>query len=300
MTPPITERTVELGDLRFALLESGPSDGPLALLLHGFPDTAWTWRHLLPALADAGYHAVAPALRGYAPSSCSPDGRYPIGALVNDVVELHDLLGGDERAGLVGHDWGAAIAYGAVGFAPERFRRVVTLAVPPTGAFVQGLLRYEQLKRSFYMFFFQTPFAEATVAEHDMEFIAKLWRDWSPGYDATEDLAHVRAALGSPENLSGAIGYYRAMFDFAGAPPEYAAQAAAALGPSPRPTLYLHGRDDGCVAAEVLELPEIDASVRAMLGEGSQVRIVDGVGHFLQLEDPTRVNAAIVDWLTAS
>src|SRR5471030_3304307 len=120
---------VEANGIEFGYLEAG--SGPLALCLHGFPDTAWGWRHLLPALADAGFHAVAPFMRGYAPSEIPADGCFKLGALVADAVGLHDALGGDDQLALIGNDWGAETAYGAAAFAPDRWRRIVTLAVPP-------------------------------------------------------------------------------------------------------------------------------------------------------------------------
>ena len=90
--------------VEFAFLSAGES-GPLALCLHGFPDTAHTWRHLLPALAGAGFRSVAPFMRGYAPTSVPPDGRYQTGALALDANALHDALGGDDAAVIIGHDW---------------------------------------------------------------------------------------------------------------------------------------------------------------------------------------------------
>src|SRR3954453_15925726 len=86
----ISEGTVKANGLQFGYLEDGPRDGPLALCLHGFPDSAWSWRHLLPALAGAGFHAVAPFLRGYAPTAVPADGRYQTGALVADTIGLHE------------------------------------------------------------------------------------------------------------------------------------------------------------------------------------------------------------------
>src|SRR5205807_4960328 len=118
--------------VEFAYLEDGPPDGPLALCLHGFPDSAHTWRHLLPELAAAGFHGVAPWMRGYGPSAVPADGRYQTGALVADATALHAALGGDDRAVLIGHDWGAVATYGAASFAPERWQRVVAMAVPPS------------------------------------------------------------------------------------------------------------------------------------------------------------------------
>jgi len=125
----VRRRTVQANDVEFVVLEAGT--GPLALCLHGFPDAASTWRHLLPELAAAGFHAVAPFMRGYAPTAVPRDGNYSVGALVADAVALHEVMGGDEQAVLIGSDWGAETAYGAAAFAPGRWRRLVALGVPP-------------------------------------------------------------------------------------------------------------------------------------------------------------------------
>ncbi len=289
----IEQRSVPTPAVELSVLEAGPADGPLAVLLHGFPDTARTWRHLMPLLAEDGFHVVAPYLRGYHPSGVPADGRYQTGALVADVVALYDALQGDERAVLVGHDWGAFAAYGAAALAPERWRRVVGAAVPPLPAMLGGFTNFAQLKRSWYIFFFQSVLADPTVAADDLAFLANLWSDWSPGYDATEDLAHVRAALSSPANLAAAIGYYRALFDFASHAEELSAEQAAASSAVPHPTLYLHGADDGAMGAEL-----IGDHVLSALGPGSSVEIFEHTGHFLHLEKPDEVNARIRAFLT--
>lgn len=284
---------VEAGGLPFSYLAAGPEDGPLALCLHGFPDTAHTYRHLLPELAAAGFRAVAPFSRGYAPTAVPADGRYQTGALARDANALHEALGGDERAVLVGHDWGAQATYGAAGSAPDRWRKVVAMAVPVGPALAGSFFTYDQIKRSFYMYFFQNPLADAVVAADGQAFVARLWADWSPGYDATEDLAHVRASLGTPENLAAALGYYRALFDPSRQSPDLAAEQQAVSGVPPQPTLYLHGDQDGCMAADVSE------TVRSVLVPGSDVVVVPGAGHFLHLERPDVVNPRIVGFLTA-
>jgi pimeloyl-ACP methyl ester carboxylesterase len=163
------------------VLEAG--SGPLALCLHGFPDTAHTWAHLLPALAGAGFRAVAPFMRGYAPTGLPADGAYHTGALAADAVALHQALGGDGDAVLIGHDWGAEAAYAAAAEAPGRWRRLVTLAVPPAGLDPVLFSDYEQLRRFFYLFLFRDPggLAEAVVAADEMSFLDRLWADWSPG-----------------------------------------------------------------------------------------------------------------------
>jgi len=284
------QQTTTVNDVELAFLELG--DGPIALCLHGFPDSAWTWRHLLPALADAGYRAVAPFLRGYAPSAVPADGRYQTGVLGLDACALHDALGGDGDAVIVGHDWGAMATYVAASHEPERWRRVVAMAVPPAAAVAGGFMTYAQLKRSWYMFFFQHPLADVVVGMDDLSFIDGLWADWSPGYDASEDLPHVKDALRDPANLQAALGYYRATLGGVGLDPDLEpVQQAGNEAPS-QPTLYLHGRTDGCMGIEVAE------GARGLLtGPGSRMEVIDDAGHFLHLERPDAVNRLVLDFL---
>lgn len=286
----IHQGDVTAGSLRFGYLEAG--DGPLAVCLHGFPDSAWGWQHLLPALADAGYRAVAPFMRGYSPTEVAPDGVYQTGALAHDACRLHEALGGGPDAIVIGHDWGAPAAYGAANLEPERWRRVVGAAVPPGGALAQAFTSYDQLQRSWYMFFFQHALADAVVPMDDMAFIDRLWDDWSPGFDATAAAARAKDALRDPANLTAALGYYRATLGDGPRDPALA-DAQAATGRIPeQPLLYLHGVDDGCIGIDVV------AGVPAELtDEASRMVVVDGAGHFLQLEQPDLVNALILDFL---
>lgn len=285
--------TVEANGVTFAYLAAGDRDAPLALCLHGFPDSAWTWRHLLPFLATSGYRAVAPWMRGYAPTTVPPDGRYQSAVLGLDADGLHGALGGDERAVLVGHDWGAAAAYAAA-HAGAPWRRLVTLAVPPPATIASAFLSYQQLRRSWYMFLIQHPLAEAALSIDDMAFIDHLWSEWSPGYDASDDLPAVKEALREPANLAAAIGYYRAMLSQVGvdSSPEMQALQSASAGPPPLPTLYLHGRTDGCMGADLAV-----AAGEHLTAEGSRFELVDGAGHFLHLERPDVVHAVIGEFL---
>jgi pimeloyl-ACP methyl ester carboxylesterase len=273
-------------------IETGPADGPLALCLHGYPDSAHTFRHLLPQLAEAGFRAVAPFMRGYAPSDLDPAGRYQGGVLGLDANALHESLGGDDRAVIIGHDWGALGTYAAANLEPHRWSRVVAAAVPPGPVSAMAMLSYEQQKRSWYMFFQTTPLADLVVPMNAYEFIGRLWADWSPGYDATEDVAHFVECMATPDHLAAAFGYYRQTLDAALQSPELADAQAATLSVPPQPLLYLHGRDDGCMGSELLDLvPGVLSTA------GSRSLVIDGVGHFLHLEQPEAVNSLILEHL---
>jgi pimeloyl-ACP methyl ester carboxylesterase len=281
--------TVKANGVAFEYLEDGPADGPLALCLHGFPDSARTWRYLLPELASAGFHAVAPWMRGYAPTEVPADGRYQTGALVADATALHEALGGDSRAVLIGHDWGAVATYGAASFAPDKWSRIVAMAVPPSvGASL--FASYAQVKRSFYMFVFQSPLAEFLVSANNLAFIDGLWADWSPGYDGAQDAAWVKEALSEQANLSAALGYYRSTFGTTPPAAELAAEQEATGKLPAQPVMYLHGRQDGCIGVEL---------VPPALPDNVETVIVDGAGHFLHVEKPDEVNQRVVKFLTA-
>jgi pimeloyl-ACP methyl ester carboxylesterase len=284
--------------LEVAYLEDGPPDGPLALCLHGFPDHAPTWTGLLGDLAAAGFHAVAPWMRGYAPTAVPADGLYQTGALSLDALALADALApADRPAVLVGHDWGAICAYGAVVHRPERFQRLVAMSVPHRASLAGRLLTTPaQLKRSWYMFLFQLPLAGMAVAASDYALIDLLWRDWSPGFEPPAGhLQGVKEALAAPGGLDAALGYYRALLDTTRHDPRLTAVEAAANGWVPVPSLYLHGADDGCIGAEMVVPDEL----KALFPGGLEAEVLPGLGHFLHLEDPGRVNGRIVDFRTA-
>jgi pimeloyl-ACP methyl ester carboxylesterase len=281
--------------LGFAYLAAGPPDGQLVLCLHGFPDHAPTYDLLLPELAEAGFRAVAPWLRGYAPTDVPADGSYQTAALALDAIALCDALYPGRPAMLVGSDWGAATAWLAAAHAPGRFERIVGMAVPPTAALAaRFLFDVGQLKRSWYIFFFQSPLAEMAVSANDFALIETLWRDWSPGFTPARDFMRaLKDTFASPGCTEAALGYYRTMFDPARHDPALAEVQAKAAEGVPVPALYLHGLDDGCLGSELIVPDELRPHFLA----GVDVELVGGAGHFLHLEAPSVVNHRIVGFL---
>ena len=284
-------RTLAVGALTFTAYEMG--EGPLVLCLHGFPDTPRTWRHLLPELARNGWRAVAVTARGYEPSSQPADGDYGIAALSDDVFGWMDALAADQ-AHLIGHDWGASIAYAAAARAPERVLSLTTLAVPHPAGFAAVLAEdLGQLKRSWYVFLFQVlGLSDVLVEANDWAFIEMLWRDWSPGWDSDpDDMATVKQTLAKPGVKAAALGYYRAAFDLAS--PRREEGQRLANRPIVAPTFGLAGESDGCISAKVFQA----AMPPALFPAGVRTDVIAGAGHFPQLERPAPVNAAIQSWL---
>ena len=154
-----------------------------------------------------------------------------------------------------------------------------------------SLFTYAQLQRSWYMFFFLSPMAEIALPLDDYAFIDGLWADWSPGYAAGFDVARVKESIGDPAHIAAAIGYYRALYDPALADPELAEEQNAALAPTPKPTLYLHGRNDGCMLLSSIGNP-LD-----FMAEGSKMVVIDDAGHFMNVEQPDVVNRHILEFL---
>jgi pimeloyl-ACP methyl ester carboxylesterase len=290
-----TTKTIEIeaGGIRFAAFEQG--EGPLMLLLHGFPDDATTWKAQMPVFAAAGYRVVAPYMRGYAPTSPSPGGHYQTAALGRDIAALLDALSPGDAAVVVGHDWGALASYSAALVAAPRIRRLVTMAVPYGPRLATAFAtNYAQQKRSWYIFFFQTMMAEMAVAHDDFRFIRNLWKDWSPTWHFDDaDIAPVLATLARPGVLEAAIGYYRAMFDPNRQDPALAAeQMLFGLAPVAVPTLYLHGTDDGCMGLELLE------GMEEAFPAGLEKALIEGAGHFMHREKPEAVNQRIIKFLS--
>jgi pimeloyl-ACP methyl ester carboxylesterase len=289
------QRRAEANGVSFAYLSAGDDGAPLALCMHGFPDHAPSFAPLLDDLAAAGYHAVAPWMRGYHPTGLAPDGRYQTAVLALDALGLVEALSPDGTAEVIGHDWGAMAACGAAIVAPQRVRALVSMALPHpavVGATLTG--DWEQRKRSWYMWFFQLAvLPELVVPSNDFEFVSRLWAEWSPGYTpSAAALRDLKATLGAPGVVEAALGYYRQTIDFARQADDLAAlQVDVSGGTITVPALFLMGADDGCFA------PDREGASLQFCTAPARIDVLDGVGHFLHVEAPARVNAVVLDWL---
>ena len=280
---------ISANGLKFAYLEQG--EGPLVVLLHGFPDTAYTWSHQMQALAANGYRVVAPFLRGYPPTEIPLDGYYDKATLASDVAALIGSLGGGVPVHLVGQDWGAITAYAVLAAHPELVRRAVVMAVPHPAEVKKSLLLPKHVQRSFHWWFFQLPnLPEKALAENDFAFIDYLWDYWtSPGYSDAAHIASIKQMLKQPGVLTATLGYYRAMFDAQKMDPSLEGLRRAMESKITVPTLALCGADD--LRAELMT-----DQAQHFSGE-YRFELVTGAGHFLHREQPGQVTRLVLDWL---
>jgi pimeloyl-ACP methyl ester carboxylesterase len=289
--PALKGLTLHANELKFSAMELG--EGPeVVFCLHGFPDHARSFREQMPALAEAGYRVIVPTLRGYEPSSQSRGRDYHLVSLARDVLGWMDQLG-VRKAHLVGHDWGALIGYAVTALAPERFHSLATLAVPYTPDAVAGLLTDPgQLRNSWYTLFFQLRgVSDVVVRMNDFQFIEKLWRDWSPGWQwPAEEMEALKGTFRQPGVARAALGYYRDFYRFY-SPSNWRTQKLL-YSPVQVPTLALTGARDGCVGSHLFDRVKPENFPKGLRTE----RLQDA-GHFLHQEKPAEVNRLLVEWL---
>lgn len=231
------------GPLTFPLRDSGPSDGQAVVLLHGFPQAASSWDELTPALTAAGYRVLAPDQRGYAPDAL-PKGRgaYRISNLVGDVLALLDAAG-LEKAHLVGHDWGGAVAWGVAAQAPERLHSLTVLTTPHPTAMARALVTSSQAAKSWYMLFFQLPWLPEKLLDPSKpasrkRFVKSLQASGQDRASAERDAD----ALAQPGVLTGALNWYRAV------------PLSKPIGPVNVPTLFIWANGDIALGRKAAEL----------------------------------------------
>ncbi len=278
-------RQVAANGLSFACDEAGSGDD-IALCLHGFPESRFSWRHQLPLLAEAGWHAVAPDLRGYGDTT-RPTQRsaYALRHLVDDAAALFDAFGARRRL-LVAHDWGAVIAWQ---FAMERARALDGLIIMnvPHPAVARAVIRRSlaQLRRSWYIFFFQLPWLpEAALRARGARTIGEMFRGMAVDKSRFPDdvLDHYRSNALRPGALTAMLNYYRVNM----------AQIGRAQ-PSPRidvPTLMIWGEQDAALGIELTE------GYGPYVTDFTLQRLPD-VSHWVQQEAPDKVNQQMGTWL---
>jgi pimeloyl-ACP methyl ester carboxylesterase len=278
----LRRRRVDANGLTFECLHSGEGDR-LALCLHGFPDNAGSMAPVMWRLADEGFTAVAPFMRGYAPTDPAPDGDYSARALGRDAVALAEELAAafdTDDAVLVGHDWGAAAAYAADRADSDAFSKLVAMAVPP--GFNALLPKHRrQFLRSWYMWLFQLPdVPERALRWRNFALIEFLWGTWSPEWDYPDSrINDVKETFRAEGTVEHAIQYYRDTIDVSPSALLGNGPSLEEVPPIETPTLVVCGERDGSVGPELFE--RADEAI-----EDCRVVRIPGAGHFMHHERP--------------
>jgi len=286
LVPELAHGHARVGDVRLHYVECGRSDGPLVVLLHGFPEFWYSWRRQLPALAQAGFHVVAPDMRGYNLSDKPRKRRaYRAEQLGDDVAGLIGSFGVDS-AFVVGHDWGGAAAYAVAMRHPRLVRRLVVLNMPHPARMIAALRTVRQLRKSWYVFLFQIPFLpERLLARERFSFAKRSLRAGSPREAfSDEDLERYTEAWSQPGALTGMLNYYRA------AALRTPRRTLARMLPIAAPTLVIWGERDRYIGNELAE-PE------ARWVPDARVQRIPDASHWVQHEAPERVNELLVGFL---
>ena len=289
----VTHKSAHVNGVRLEYVEKG--EGPLVVLLHGFPESWWSWRYQIDPLVSAGYRVVVPDQRGYAKSD--KKGPYDIDTLAADICALIDHVQGaskERKAIVVGHDWGGAIAWHLAATRPEHCTRLVVMNCPHPVMFEKGLRRsWKQLKKSWYMFFFQLPFLPERMLTKDAALAVKK-AFLAGAVDRTnfgdEELAPIREAALEPGAASGMIGWYRAMMRKTMLERKKLAHYPVIDAPS----LLIWAKEDFALGYDDL-VPGTERHVRSL-----RIEPIERTGHFVQAENPTAVNALLLPFLAES
>lgn len=280
---PIRHFQFKNGPVQMHAVEAGPAEGRKILLLHGFPEFWYGWRHQIGALAAAGYHVIAPDGRGYNLSDRPARiQEYTLDKLVSDVVALYEYLGRDPFH-LVGHDWGAAVAWAVAGFHPEKVRRLAILNVPHPAVVQKFLLTHpRQILRSWYMFFFQVrKLPECLISARQFALARRALVTTSrPGTFSEKELSEYRAAWSQPGAMTGMINWYRGL---ASRP------ALAGIPDIQMRTLILWGKRDAFLLPKLAEL-----SVNRC--REAELVWFDEATHWVQHEEAGEVNRRLIQF----
>jgi pimeloyl-ACP methyl ester carboxylesterase len=275
--------TIHANGLDFWCLESGT--GPLVLCLHGFPDTPWGFRYLVDHLAKAGYRAVAPVNRGYAPGAMPAEDDFFAATLARDALAIMDALGAP-TATIIGHDWGAATAYALAEIAPERVESLVAMSVPPT-----PIARPTRTWLSMVLLFQLTGVAGWLLRRNGGTMIKRIYRGASPQWRfADEDTAPARQAACAPRGTWGMLGPYRALFKSMRLGTRRS-EKKSQTKQLPMPALLILGDADPVFPASTLD------HFAKVCSSHAETLLVAGAGHFPHRERPKEVASAITDFL---
>lgn len=273
---------IEANGIELAYLEEGT--GPLVILLHGYPETARGWKPVQQKLAAAGYRVVAPNMRGYAPSEFAPDADYTVGTLGADALALIEALG-EDKAVVVGHDWGATAAMSAAVTSPDTVVGLVSLTIPHPMATQPSLSLFLNAPHFIY---YQFPWASWMVARNDFAHIDGIIDAWAPTFDVDRrDTTAIKESLAVDGGVEGVLGYYWSI----GADPTPGTMTANPETRFAMPTLMIAGADDGA-----LDIGLFKEGEAGFTGPYTYVEL-EGVGHFPQVEAPDEVAAALLMFL---
>jgi pimeloyl-ACP methyl ester carboxylesterase len=288
----VTHGYADLQGVRLHYVEAG--SGPLVILLHGFPDFWYTWRHQISPLVQAGFHVVAPDMRGYNLSAKPAGiGAYRLSHLCRDVERLIQRFG-VERAHIVGHDWGAAVAWSFAMASPARLDRLAILNVPHPVRFMQGLKTLRQARKSWYVFFFQLPWLpEAAIRAGDYASLRRLLRTdpLRPGAFTAADIERHVQAVAQPGALTCMINYYRALMWALGR--QSPVRQEATWRRIDAPALVLWGDHDRYLGVELAEPPPD-------LVPHARVEHFPDASHWLQHDKPDEVSERLVRFLSST
>ncbi|MGD9956666.1 MAG: alpha/beta fold hydrolase [Candidatus Nanopelagicales bacterium] len=286
---PWTHRDVTANACRFHVVEAG--DGPLVMLLHGFPTFWWTWRHQLRSLAAAGYRAVAVDMRGYAGSDHPPHGYDPL-TLAADVAGLVRALG-EPDAFVVGQGWGGLVAWTVAAQHPEVARGLVAVSMPHPAPLRRAFMSDGPQRRlAGYVLGFQRPFVpERQLTRNDAALVEQFLRRWSgSAWPDDETAAIYRAAMLVPNTAHCSVEFHR--WAIRSIPRRDGRRFQAAVAePVVVPVLQIHGLHDGAI------LPSSVEGSKEYAGAGYDLAELEGVGHFPQEEDPAAFDAVLLPWL---
>jgi epoxide hydrolase 4 len=279
----LEDLTFQNGAVTLHAVAAGRKNGPVVLLLHGFPEFWYSWHKQIDPLAAAGFRVIVPDQRGYNLSS-KPSGvkSYALKELVSDILAIADQLG-QRRIFLAGHDWGAAVAWSVALLHPDRVAKLAILNVPHPSVMWRYLMKNRrQLRKSWYMFFFQLPFLpEAFFAARNFRNgVASLVRSSRPGTFSGDDLAQYRAAWSQPGALAAMVNWYRAAFRHRTPFPDRTVRV---------PTRILWGVRDAFLMAEMAQESLRYCALAELI-------IFSDATHWLQHEEPARVSELLIDF----